>query len=83
VGQSRSFGYLSLHVRFASDRDQIAVGDLLEMHRHVEAQRLGGLEVDGKIEFGRILDWQIGWALTFPAATAAQCRTSLPAALNK
>ena len=22
------------------------VGDLLEMHRHVEAQRLGGLEVD-------------------------------------
>jgi hypothetical protein len=44
------------------------------MHRHVEAQRLGGLEVDGEIEFGRILDWQIGWALTFEDASDVPCR---------
>ena len=31
-----------------------------ERERHVEAERLGGLEVDHQLEFGRLLDWQIG-----------------------
>jgi hypothetical protein len=35
------------------------VGDLLEMHRHVEAQRLGGLEVDGKLIPRRRLHRQV------------------------
>ena len=35
------------------------VGDLLEMHWHVEAQRLGGLDVDNKLKLRRHLHWQI------------------------
>ena len=33
--------------------------------RHGEAERLGGLEVDDQLEFGRLHDRQIGWLLAF------------------
>jgi hypothetical protein len=32
--------------------------------RDGEAERLGGFEVDDEIEFGRLLDRQVGWFLT-------------------
>src|SRR5688572_521328 len=35
------------------------VGALLKEHRHVEAERLGGLEVDRQLELDRGLDWQL------------------------
>jgi len=37
------------------------VGALLEESRHVETQRLSGLEVDHELEPGRLLHRQIGW----------------------
>src|SRR5260221_10677727 len=37
------------------------VGALQDRLRHREAERLGGLEVDHQLKFGRLLDWQIGW----------------------
>src|SRR3954468_7730779 len=35
------------------------VGALLELHRHVEAERLGGLHVDHQLEFDRRLDGKL------------------------
>ena len=29
--------------------------------RDRQAERLGGLEVDDQLDFGRLLDWQVGW----------------------
>jgi hypothetical protein len=46
------------------------VGDLLEMHRHIEAQRLGGLEVDGKLILRRRLHRHVGWLLALEDAVA-------------
>ena len=38
------------------------VGALLKRcHRHVEAKRRGGLEVDHQLELGRLFDREIGW----------------------
>jgi integrase len=37
------------------------VGALLKVHRHVEAKRRGGLEVDHQLELGRLFDREIGW----------------------
>src|SRR5262245_45360984 len=54
-------------VRFGpkADISQISfdnlVGSLLEMQRHVEVKPLCRLHVDDQLEFGWILDWQIGW----------------------
>src|SRR5262245_26803926 len=39
------------------------VSELLEMHRHVEAQRFGCLEVDDKLIFRRRLHGHVGWLL--------------------
>jgi hypothetical protein len=39
----------------ASSFDEF-VGQLLEMQRHIETERLGGLEVDYQFEFRRLLD---------------------------
>jgi hypothetical protein len=44
------------------------VGGLLEMHRHVEAQRLGGLEVDDKLILRRRLHRHVGRLLAFEDA---------------
>ena len=32
--------------------------------RHVEAERLGGLEIDDQLELGRLQYRQVGWLLT-------------------
>ena len=36
------------------------VGDGEQGRRHVEAQRLGSLEIDNQLEFSRLRDWQVG-----------------------
>ena len=40
------------------------VGAGQQRRRHVEAKRLGGLEVDDEFVLGRLLHWQVGWFLT-------------------
>jgi hypothetical protein len=40
------------------------VGAYKERGRHFEAERLGGLEIDHELVFGRCLHRQIGWLLT-------------------
>jgi len=42
--------------RFSFDQ---LVGELLKMDRYIEAQFLGGLEVDNQLVFCRILHWKI------------------------
>ncbi len=39
------------------------VGERKHFIRHSEAERLGSLEVDNEIKFGRLLDREIGWLL--------------------
>ena len=52
--------------------------NLLEMHRHVEAQRLGGLEVDDKLILRRRLHRHVGRLLAFEdAIDVTRCRMKL------
>src|SRR5262245_15914438 len=44
------------------------VGDLLEMHGHVEAQRFGSLEVNDQLKFGWLDDREIGRLRAFENA---------------
>jgi hypothetical protein len=44
------------------------VGKRQELVRHVEAQRLGGPEVDHQLELGRLQDRQVGWLRAFEEA---------------
>ena len=37
------------------------VGEELELLGHIEAERLGGLEVDHQLELGRELHRQVAW----------------------
>src|SRR5262249_33455512 len=37
------------------------VGAREQHRRHLQAERISGLEVDGEFKFCRLLDWQIGW----------------------
>ena len=50
------------------------VGALLEMQRHVEAQRLGGLEIDDQLELCRRLHWKVGRLLALEDAVDVSCR---------
>jgi hypothetical protein len=36
------------------------VGADEQRRRHVEAERLGGFEIDDKLKLGRLLDWEVG-----------------------
>src|SRR5262249_37149015 len=44
------------------------VGALLEMHRHVEAKRLSGFQIDHQLEFDRSLDGKLTWLLALKDA---------------
>jgi hypothetical protein len=48
--------------------------------RDSEAERLGGLEVDDKIEFDRLLDWHVGWFLAFENAPSIDASSMVPIA---
>ena len=56
------------------------VGTHEQRHRHVEAERFGGLEVDDQLELRRLLDWQIGGllALENPAGVVADQALARP-----
>ena len=41
------------------------IGDLLEMQGHAKAERLGGFQIDHKIEFTWLQNWKIGRLFTF------------------
>jgi hypothetical protein len=58
------------------------VSELLEMQRHVEAQRLGGLEIDDQLKLCRHLQWKIGRLLTIEDAVDVPCRQAKPFAAN-
>ena len=51
------------------------VGNLLEMHWHVEAQRLGGIEVDDKLISRRRLHRHVGWFFALKDAVDITGRT--------
>ena len=46
------------------------VGELLQLQRHLEAERLGGLEVDDELEFARLHDREIAGLLAFEDAAS-------------
>ena len=52
------------------------IGDLLEMHRHRKAKSSGGLEVEHKLKFGRLLDGQVRRLCAFEYLSGVH--TSLP-----
>jgi hypothetical protein len=41
------------------------IGDLLEMQRHLEIQRLGGCHIDYQFKLGSLLDRQFSWFSAF------------------
>ena len=52
------------------------VGTLLEVQRHVEAERLGSLEIDHKLEFDRGLDRKFARLGALEDAIGIGCRAS-------
>src|SRR6266566_3409069 len=58
------------------------VSELLEMQRHLEAQRLGGLEIDDQLKLCRHLQWKIGRLLTLEDAVDVPCRQAKLFAAN-
>src|SRR6266566_9283998 len=63
------------HSRHAAKQlfDQL-VSELLELQRHLEAQRLGGLEIDDQLKLCRRLQWKVGRLLTLEDAVDVPCR---------
>src|SRR5262249_55397492 len=49
------------------------VGELQEMHGHIQAQRLGGLEVDNQRYFDWHLNWKVPWLLALEDAANVLC----------
>ena len=61
--------------RAAEQRDELAPLHSItssarasSVRRHVEAERLGGLEIDDQLELGRLLHRQVGWLLALEDA---------------
>src|SRR3974390_898715 len=52
------------------------IGELLEMQRYVETDRLGCLEIDDKFELKRSLHWKLGWLFALENAIHIRRRTS-------
>src|SRR4051794_4714536 len=78
---ARPPAYRPIGVRTASQRKASGIGILLrtdllydligaakQRDRDGQAERLGGLEVDGEFHLGRLLDWQIGGLRTLEDA---------------
>ena len=62
---------------------QSPVGTAAQCRRHVEAERLGGLEIDHCLEFGRRLHRQVGRLLAYEDAinvAASRSWSTIPAA---
>jgi hypothetical protein len=47
-----------------------------ERRRHLEAKRLGGVEIDNHFEFDRPTDRQIGWLLAFENSPGIDARSA-------
>src|SRR5215469_16835659 len=52
------------------------VSDAKQSRREAEAECLGGFEVDYQLEFGWLLDRQIGWLGAFENAIDVPCRVA-------
>ena len=50
------------------------VGAVEQRRQHSQAKCLRSFEIDSEIEYGRILNWQTGWAITFEDAVNVPCR---------
>ena len=53
------------------------VGPREKLRWHIEAERLGGLEVDCQLVLGRCLDRQVGRLLTLEDAVDIACRAPI------
>src|SRR6516225_9292258 len=69
----RSSLTLWIHPSFAFSFDHL-VGALLEKPRHVEAERLSGLEIDDQLRSGRSLDRQFAYLGALEDSTDVSCR---------
>jgi hypothetical protein len=61
------------------------VGELSELHRHIQAERLGGLEVDHQYVLGWCLHRKVGRLLAFENPAGVNARLSIirpPASAN-
>jgi hypothetical protein len=48
------------------------VGELLEVQRHIEVDRLGCIEIDDKFEFGLRLHWKLDSLSSQPISTLSR-----------
>jgi hypothetical protein len=46
------------------------IGARRQTRWHLDAERLGGLEIDHELELGQLLDWQIGGLISFENAAS-------------
>jgi hypothetical protein len=58
-------------------RDYSITSSAQASRRQVEAERLGGGEIDHQLDLGRLLDWQVRWLLAFQDATGIDARLAV------